>query len=96
MVLVMPKFSKSSLEKLATCHIDLQTLFNEVIKTFDCIVTEGYRNQEDQEKAFASGNRCALRFHVESEDGHMSPSEFGSKYKPKHFAPHTMRTYGQC
>ncbi len=52
----MPKFSKSSLEKLATCHIDLQTLFNEVIKTFDCIVIEGYRNKENQEKAFNSGN----------------------------------------
>ncbi len=52
----MPKFSKSSLEKLATCHIDLQTLFKEVIRTFDCIVTEGYRNKEDQEKAFSSGN----------------------------------------
>lgn len=52
----MPKFSKQSLANLATCHVDIQVIFNEVIKTFDCIVTEGYRNQEDQEKAFASGN----------------------------------------
>lgn len=51
----MPKFSQRSLANLATCHVDLQVLFNEVIKTFDCIVTEGYRNKEDQEKAFNEG-----------------------------------------
>lgn len=51
----MPKFSKRSLDNLATCHQDLQVLFNEVIKTFDCVVTEGYRNKEDQEKAFNEG-----------------------------------------
>ena len=52
----MPYFSKRSKDNLLTCHIDLQVLFNEVIKTFDCIVTEGYRNKADQEKAFANGN----------------------------------------
>lgn len=52
----MPKFSQSSFSKLSTCHPDLQAIFFEVIKTFDCIVTEGYRNQADQEKAFNSGH----------------------------------------
>jgi peptidoglycan L-alanyl-D-glutamate endopeptidase CwlK len=52
----MPKFSQRSLFNLATCEKDLQTLFNEVIKTFDCIVTEGFRNKEAQDKAYASGN----------------------------------------
>lgn len=52
----MPKFSQRSLANLATCHVDIQTLFNEVIKNFDCVITEGYRNQEDQEKAFNAGN----------------------------------------
>src|SRR6185369_7204924 len=27
-----------------------------VIRTFDCTVLEGYRNEEDQEKAFNAGN----------------------------------------
>lgn len=53
---VMPKFSPDSFSKLSTCHIDLQVLFFEVIRTFDCKVLEGYRNQEDQEKAFEAGN----------------------------------------
>jgi len=52
----MPKFSQSSFSKLSTCHLDLQALFFEVIKTFDCTILEGYRNQTDQERAFASGN----------------------------------------
>jgi len=52
----MPKFSQASFSKLSTCHPDLQALFYEVIKYFDCTILEGYRNQEDQEKAFESGN----------------------------------------
>lgn len=51
----MPKFSKESFSKLATCHIEIQTLFYEVIKNFDCKVIEGYRNQADQDTAFFSG-----------------------------------------
>lgn len=52
----MPKFSQTSFSKLATCHAELQTLFYEVIKNYDCTIIEGYRNLEDQELAFANGN----------------------------------------
>ena len=52
----MPIFSDESKKQLATCHPELQLLFNEVIKYFDCKVLEGYRNRLDQEKAFDSGN----------------------------------------
>jgi peptidoglycan L-alanyl-D-glutamate endopeptidase CwlK len=51
----MPKFSQESFSKLSTCHIDLQALFFEVIRTIDCIVLAGYRDQEDQTKAFLGG-----------------------------------------
>lgn len=51
----MPKFSQNSFSKLSTCHIELQTLFYEVIRTFDCQVLEGHRNEEDQNKAFENG-----------------------------------------
>lgn len=51
----MPKFSKASLDQLATCHPELQILFNEVIKYFDCKVTEGFRNEANQNKAFSEG-----------------------------------------
>lgn len=52
----MPVFGKDSFSKISTCHIDLQVLFFEVVKHFNCQVLEGYRNQADQEKAFKEGN----------------------------------------
>lgn len=52
----MPLFSESSLSKLATCHPELQMIFHEVIKYWDCSVTCGYRNEKDQNDAFAAGN----------------------------------------
>ena len=52
----MPLFGSDSLMKLKSCHPELQALFYEVIKHFDCKVLEGYRNEEDQNKAFADGN----------------------------------------
>jgi len=51
----MPKFSKSSAEKLATCHPDLQKIFNNLIQTHDCTIICGARTLEDQQKAFKGG-----------------------------------------
>lgn len=51
----MPKFSQASFSKLSTCHPDLQVIFYTVIKYFDCTILEGFRNQADQETAFAHG-----------------------------------------
>lgn len=52
----MPRFSNSSFSKLTTCHVDLQVLFCEIVKTFDCKILQGFRNQEEQEAAFEDGN----------------------------------------
>lgn len=51
----MPKFSQASFSKLSTCHPDLQALFYEVIKHFDCQILEGYRSKDAQEEAFKNG-----------------------------------------
>ena len=51
----MPRFSLESLKKLSTCDNQLQTLFHEVIKDFDCTIICGHRNEADQNKAFADG-----------------------------------------
>jgi len=51
----MPKLSQTSFSRLSTCHLELQTLFYEVIRHMDCIIIEGHRNQEDQEDAFQKG-----------------------------------------
>ena len=47
----MPSFSQRSLDRLATCHPDLNRLFTEVVKHFDCTVLCGHRGQEEQDKA---------------------------------------------
>ena len=51
----MPKFGKKSMSKLETCHEDLQQLFYQVIKQFDCSVLEGHRGEELQNKYFNEG-----------------------------------------
>jgi len=51
----MYKFSKSSLEKLATCDVKLQHLFMEVIKKVDCIVICGERGEQAQNEAYRNG-----------------------------------------
>jgi peptidoglycan L-alanyl-D-glutamate endopeptidase CwlK len=51
----MPKFSKTSAAKLATCHPDLQKIFNDIIKLRDCVIICGARTLEEQQKAFKGG-----------------------------------------
>ena len=51
----MTHFSDTSLRRLSTCHPDLQEVFNEVVKEFDCTILCGYRNKEEQEAAFDQG-----------------------------------------
>lgn len=51
----MPEFSDKSKTKLESVHIDLQILFNEVIKHEDCTVTWGLRTQEEQQILYAQG-----------------------------------------
>jgi peptidoglycan L-alanyl-D-glutamate endopeptidase CwlK len=52
---MMPDFSQISKNRLSTCAIELQILFNHVIQFYDCTVVCGYRTKVDQEKAFNEG-----------------------------------------
>jgi peptidoglycan L-alanyl-D-glutamate endopeptidase CwlK len=51
----MPSFGDRSKNNLATVHSDLQRLFNEVIKGYDCAIICGQRPKEDQDKAYHEG-----------------------------------------
>lgn len=51
----MPQFGKTSKERLATCHPDLQLILNTAIKTVDCSIFCGHRNKANQNKAFDAG-----------------------------------------
>ena len=50
----MPAFGQSSRDHLATTHKDLQAIFNEVIKVYDCSVYCGHRGKEAQDEAFVA------------------------------------------
>lgn len=45
----MPSFGKTSTENLESAERDLQVVFNEVIKRFDCSVICGHRTREEQD-----------------------------------------------
>jgi peptidoglycan L-alanyl-D-glutamate endopeptidase CwlK len=51
----MPSFGTTSTNRLSTCHKDLQTIFNEVIKSYDCIILEGHRSVERQQQLYKEG-----------------------------------------
>lgn len=52
----MNKFSEKSLERLSTCHPDLQKIFTKVIEKYDCTVTCGHRSKDEQDEAVRTGN----------------------------------------
>ena len=52
----MPTFGRTSTARLSTCHVLLQRLFQRVVLDYDCVVIEGHRGQQAQDRAFAEGN----------------------------------------
>lgn len=59
----MYKFSNKSQEKLATCHPDIQKIFNKVLSLgiFDLTVVEGKRSLERQKELVAEGKSKTLK-----------------------------------
>ena len=51
----MPKFCKTSRDRLATCHPLLSELLNEVILAKNCTILEGHRSKQRQDKLFTQG-----------------------------------------
>ena len=50
---MIPRYSKTSKQRLATCHPALQDIFNDVIRYFDCTIICGHRGKEAQNAAYA-------------------------------------------
>ncbi len=51
----MPNFSQRSLDRLATCHDDIQKVMNEAIKHFDFTVLSGFRSPKEQLELYKQG-----------------------------------------
>ena len=71
----MPKFSKRSLDNLEGVHQDLQTIFLEVVKHYDCTVICGLRTEEEQKALHAKGR---------TESGEIVTYKDGVNSKSKH------------
>ena len=52
----MYKYGTSSSTRLATCHPEIQRLFNELIKDWDISIICGHRSEADQNAAVKAGN----------------------------------------
>lgn len=57
----MPKFGKRSQKHLGTLDTDLQLILNEAIKYVDFSILCGFRDEEEQNKAF-NGGYSKLKF----------------------------------
>ena len=51
----MPHYSERSKQRIKECHMDIQRLFFELIKYFDCTITEGHRGREKQNQYYEEG-----------------------------------------
>jgi hypothetical protein len=95
----MPKFGKFSYDNLLQCHPDLQRLFNEVIKVFDCTITCGHRGQKEQDEAFARDkskvkwpNSKHNSFPSRAADVYPSPINYGNFKRMYYFAGYVKGT----
>ena len=67
----MYKYSQRSLDKLNTCHPDLQRLFNEAIRYMDITIIEGVRTKEQQEEYVRRGVSQTMNSkHLPQADGY--------------------------
>ena len=57
----MPSFGAKSLAALETCDFQLQRLFYEVVKHFDCSILEGHRTLERQQQLYAEHKTRTMR-----------------------------------
>ena len=58
----MPKFSKTSIRNLESCHKDLQTLCEYMIQHYDFSVVYGHRSMNIQNDLFKKGRRLIPGF----------------------------------
>jgi len=65
----MPKYSKNSKSKLATCIKPIQHLMGEVVLGFDNTILDGLRDRETQTKAFRN-NASKVQFPNSKHNGH--------------------------
>ena len=70
----MPRFGSKSKRELGTCHPDIQKLFKEVVRHFDCSVLEGKRSLDKQKELLKEGATKTLNSaHLDGEAVDVAP-----------------------
>ena len=80
----MATYSKSSKDKLITAHIDLQLIFNEVIKIIDNTIVFGYRDPQIQFELFKKGRTLIEGVWVVTNKREVVTNCDGIKIKSRH------------
>lgn len=80
----MPYYSRLSKKKLETCHPDIQTVFNYVIKYFDCTIIYGHRSTGLQFKLFKKGRIKIRGIWVIEDEGRIVTNCDGYKKLSEH------------
>jgi len=86
----MPEFSKTSRQRLESCHDDLQAVFNIVIQGLDCTILEGFRPEVKQNALFEQG-KSKLKYPMSKHNRRPSwavdvapyPIDWGEKGSPE-------------
>jgi peptidoglycan L-alanyl-D-glutamate endopeptidase CwlK len=94
----MPKFGETSTNNLNSAVPELQEIFREVVKRYDCSVTCGFRGRDAQNQAFENGNSRTKfphgkhnRLPSEAVDAPPYPIDWNNKKRFYHFAGYVMR-----
>ena len=67
----MPRFSETSLTRLATCDERLQRIMTELIRHYNVKIIQGFRSQMEQDKAF-NDNKSTKRWPMSKHNQHPS------------------------
>jgi len=66
----MFKYSQKSLDRLNSCHPDLQKILKEAIKHYDITILEGLRSKERQEELVRTGKSKTMNsMHLDQGEG---------------------------
>ena len=84
----MASFGKTSMSRLITCERDIQTIFLEVVKEFDCSAISGHRPPEEQFELYKKGRKLVRSEWVVDDKSKIVTYKDGTIKKSKHnFSP---------
>lgn len=83
----MAKYSKSSQQKLETCHQDLRKIFEQVIKGHDNTIVFGRRTEDEQFTLYKKGRKLAGDAWVIADKSKVVTYKDGHWKKSKHQPP---------